>query len=55
MDDARQRRIDEILAAIDAEADAGWSSNWAEIDERRTALVVTLADGSKRRYALPPA
>jgi len=51
----REARIDQILARIDADAAAGWGSNWAELDETRTALIVTFADGTKRRYSIPVA
>ena len=49
----RDERIDQILAKIDADAAAGWSSNWADTEETRTALIVTFADGTTRRYNLP--
>jgi hypothetical protein len=50
---AREARIHAILTRIDAEAEAGYCSNWAETDETRTALIVTLADGTVRRYQIP--
>jgi len=50
----RDVRIDEILAKIDADAAAGWCSNWADYEETRTALIVTFADATTRRYPLPP-
>jgi hypothetical protein len=49
----REEKIDSILEDIDRQAAQGWSSNWAEVDETRTALIVTFADGTKRRYSLP--
>jgi hypothetical protein len=52
---ARQERIDTILARIDADAANGSSSNWAEVEELRTTLIVTLADGGKRRFPIPAA
>lgn len=51
----RDEKIDEILARIDREAADGWSSNWADTEETRTALIVTMADGSKRRFTIPTA
>ena len=55
MTTTRQTKIDQILAAIDSDAAAGWCSNWAEVEETRTGLIVTLADGTVRRYRLPAA
>lgn len=49
----REARIDEILAAIDADAAAGWCSNWADVRETRASLIVTLGDGTKRTYRIP--
>ena len=51
----RTEKIDSILASIDSDAAAGWCSNWAEVDETRHALIVTLADGTIRRYRIPQA
>lgn len=53
MTTAREAKIEEILAAIDADAAAGWMSNWADVEETRTALIVTLADGTTLRYSIP--
>jgi hypothetical protein len=55
MSTQRNAKIDSILASIDREADAGHCSNWASIDETRTSLIVTLADGTTRRYTIPVA
>lgn len=51
----RDKKIDAILADIDEQAAMGYCSNWADTEETRTALIVTFADGTKRRYNLPPA
>jgi hypothetical protein len=51
----RQAKIDAILARLDDEAAQGWSSNWSDYEETRTALIVTLADGTKRRFTIPAA
>jgi len=51
----RQEKIAAILDDIDRQAAAGWSSNWADTEETRTALIVTFADGTKRRYTIPTA
>jgi hypothetical protein len=52
---ARETRIEEILARLDEDAANGYSSNWAEIEELRTTLIVTMADGGKRRFTIPAA
>jgi hypothetical protein len=49
----RAEKIDSILEDLDSQAAQGWSSNWAEYDETPTALIVTMADGSRRRFNLP--
>jgi len=49
----REAAIADILASIDADALAGWCSNWAATEETPTALIVTFADGKKQRYPLP--
>lgn len=51
--DRRNTRIDAILAKIDHEAEQGWCSHWADTEETNTALVVTFADGTTRRYSIP--
>ena len=49
----REAKIDQILANIDREAEEGWCSNWAEVEETPTRLIVTLADNTVRRYTIP--
>jgi transcriptional regulatory protein LevR len=49
----REAKIDQILAKIDADAEAGWCSNWAETNEGRTVLTVTFADGTSKSYRIP--
>lgn len=51
----RADKIEKILNDIDADAAAGWCSNWADVEETRTALIVTFADGTTKRYSIPTA
>lgn len=53
--DRRQQHIDDILARIDHQAEQGYCSNWADTEETPTALIVTFADQSTRRYQIPRA
>lgn len=49
----REAKITQILANIDADAEAGWCSNWAETHEGRTTLTVVFADGTRKSYRIP--